>query len=98
VNAGKRIGLKESFADVGGHKATRVVARNSERRLGQIIRSEAEKVSMLGDLVRRQRGPWKLDHRSDQILELHTSLCLNFKHFVFALLSESFEFRLRVDE
>jgi hypothetical protein len=48
----------------------RVVAREAERRLRQVVRAEAEELGTFGDLVGRQRGARQLDHRADEVVDL----------------------------
>src|SRR5690606_939473 len=52
IDRSKRIGFKNSFADIRGQKSAGVVARNPQSRLGQIIGAEAEKLSMISQLIR----------------------------------------------
>ena len=47
-----------------------VVAREAERRLREVVRPEGEEVGLLGDLVGADAGPWELDHRSAEVLDL----------------------------
>ena len=54
--------------------ALRVVAREAERRLRQVVRAEREEVGMCGDLVCAHACARQLDHRSDEIREVASFL------------------------
>jgi hypothetical protein len=51
-----------------------VVAGEAERRLGEVVRPEAEEVGLAGDLVGAHARTRELDHRPDQVLELAVGL------------------------
>jgi hypothetical protein len=50
--------------------AARIVARQAERGLRQIIGAEAEEIRHLRDAIRGERRARQLDHGADEILEL----------------------------
>ena len=56
----------------------RVVPRDAEHRLGEIVRSKREELGRPGDLVRRQGRPGDLDHRPELVWDL---LPLFIHHF-----------------
>src|SRR5208282_1369409 len=55
-------------------EGTRIVAAHSEASLRQVIRAEAEELRRLSDLIGRERSAWHLNHRPDQIAQLHAFL------------------------
>src|SRR4029077_3513881 len=57
----ERILGQEPVLDIKGQEAARVVARETERRLREIVRPEGEKLGLLGNLIRRDRGTRQLD-------------------------------------
>src|SRR5688572_30556107 len=61
----ERVSGEDPLGDVFGEEATRVVAAETEGRLGQIVGAEGDEVSVLGDFVGEQRGAWDFDHRPD---------------------------------
>ena len=61
--------MEDALRDVGGEELAGVVARQAERRLGQVVGAEGEELGVLGDLVGAQRGARQLDHGADQVLE-----------------------------
>ena len=46
--------------------ALHVVAREAERRLGEVVGAEREEVGVLGDPVGHEARPRQLDHRADR--------------------------------
>src|SRR5437867_2057552 len=60
------IGRDDLFLDVARKEALlRVVARDAEDRLGEVVRAEAEELSLRRDLVRDEAGARDLDHRPE---------------------------------
>src|SRR3954449_8432680 len=55
--------------DVGRQKAARVIARQAERGLRQIVGAKREEFRLQRQLIGEQRGTRQLDHRSE--IELH---------------------------
>ncbi len=52
------------------HELRRVVTREAEGRLRQVVGAEREELRLLGDAPGRHGGPRQLDHRADQIGQL----------------------------
>ena len=55
----------------------RVVAGQSEGRLGQVVRPEGEELRLFRDFVGGQRGARQFDHRADLVVHLHARLPLH---------------------
>src|SRR2546430_17719908 len=67
----ERVPFEHAVLEIAGQElAFRIVARESEGCLGEIVRAEGEEVGVLGDLVRADAGARKLDHRPDEIFDL----------------------------
>ena len=67
----ERVPLEHAVLEVARQElALRVVPREAERGLGQVVRPEREEVGMFGDLVGAHARAGELDHRADQILDL----------------------------
>ena len=77
IDRGKRVLLHDLELGVVRQERTRVVARHAEAGLRQVVRAEAEELGRLRDLVGRQRAARDLDHRADQVIELHLLLGLH---------------------
>ena len=69
---------KISCSTYGIKEAGRIVAAHAERRLRQVVRAEAEELGDRRDLVGRQGAARDLDHRADQVRELHALLLHHF--------------------
>ena len=66
----ERVPLEHAVLEVPRQELPlRVVARERERRLRQVVRAEREEVRDLGDLVGTETGPRHLDHRADEVLQ-----------------------------
>src|SRR6185437_15032792 len=70
VDGDERIVLEDAGFLVGPEKTAAVVARQTQRGLGQIVGAEAEEFGGFGDLAGAQRGARQLDHRADRIRNL----------------------------
>ena len=67
----ERVALEHAVLEVVGEELPfRVVAREPERRLRQVVRAEREEVGVLGDLVCADARTRELDHRAAQILDV----------------------------
>src|ERR1700693_1430783 len=67
----ERVPLEDAVLEVARQElALRVVAREAERRLGQVVRPEGEEVRVHGDLVGADARARELDHRADEVLDL----------------------------
>src|SRR5690606_31626503 len=64
VEADEGIAGIDALVDVGGEEVARIVPRNAESSLRQVIGSEREEPGLLGDLTRHERGTGQLDHRA----------------------------------
>src|SRR5262249_34288522 len=63
--------LEDAVLEIEGQElALRVVAREAERRLRQIVGPEREEIRVVCDLVRSDAGPRELDHRAAEVLDL----------------------------
>ena len=66
----ERVPLEHAVLEVARQElALRVVTREAERRLRQVVCPEREEVGVLGDLVGADARAWKLDHRADVVLD-----------------------------
>ena len=66
----ERVPLEDAVLEVVREElALRVVAREAERRLREVVRPEGEEVGLLGDLVGAQRSARELDHRPAEVLD-----------------------------
>ena len=59
---------------VGAEEGSRVVARQAEGRLGEVVGAEGEELGGLGDLAGAQRGARQLDHGADAVGDLDAAL------------------------
>src|SRR6202008_4280956 len=67
IEADERVMREDAGLLVGSEEARRVVARDAEHGLRQVIGAEAEEFGALGDLAGEQRSARQLDHRADEI-------------------------------
>ena len=74
VERDERVVLEDAEPLIDAEKARRIVARQAEDGLGQIVGAEAEELGGLGDLAGAQRRARQLDHRADQIGHLDARL------------------------
>ncbi len=63
----ERIVLQDPGFHVERQEPAGVVPGQPERGLGEVVGPEGEELGLLRDLIGRERGPWQLDHRADQI-------------------------------
>src|SRR5438552_10253057 len=63
VEGHKRVVLEDPEPLIGADKARRIVARQAEDGLRQVIGAKAEEFGALGDLAGAQRRPRQFDHR-----------------------------------
>ena len=70
VEASEGIGLIDLVRIVCGKELARVVTREAEGHLREVVRAEAEEFRFLGDLVRGERRARDLNHRADFIMQL----------------------------
>src|SRR5919106_5490740 len=71
----ERVCLEDAVLEIAGEEhPLRVVARETERRLREVVRAEAEEVGFRGELVGPNARPRQLDHRADEVLELAVGL------------------------
>ena len=70
IETGERIGLVDLVRVVCGQELACVVAREAERHLRQVVRTEAEELRFLRDLVCGERRARDLDHRADFVVKL----------------------------
>ena len=57
VEGGERLGWKDLPIEVERQKLSRIVPRDAERRLREVIRSVAEELGVLGDSIGEERRP-----------------------------------------
>ena len=74
VETGEGIGFVDLVRIVCGQELAGVVAREAERHLGEVVRTEAEELRFLGDVVCSKGCARDLDHGADLILELDARL------------------------
>ena len=74
VETGEGIGFVDLVRIVCGQELAGVVAREAERHLGEVVRTEAEELRFLGDVVCGKGCTRDLDHGADLILELDARL------------------------
>ena len=66
----ERVALEDPVLEVVGEElALGVVAREAERRLGEVVRAERAEVRHLGDLVGADARARQLDHRAAEVLD-----------------------------
>src|SRR4030095_3364836 len=66
-----RIPLEHAVLKVEGEELPlRVVPREPQRRLCQVVRAEREEIRLFGDFVRTNAGSRELDHRPNEVLGL----------------------------
>src|SRR5690606_19060929 len=63
----ERVVLEDAGVQVLRQEGGRIVTRDPERRLCQVVRAEREKVGLRRDVTREQACARQLDHRADQI-------------------------------
>src|SRR5207302_9928320 len=68
----ERVVLEDPEPLIDPREACRVVARQTEDRLGQIVRAEAEEFRRLGDFAGAQCCARQLDHRPEQVRYGHS--------------------------
>ena len=83
----ERINVEQFTFEIVRQERVDVVTAKAERQLRQIIRSEAEEVSDLGDFVRGERGARNLDHRADWDVE-SVGISLGLADFIERLFGE----------
>ena len=74
VQGREGIGLEDPALQIVLHEPRRIVARQAERHLGQIIGAEAEELREPGDLLGAKGRPRHLDHGADLIGDLSAGL------------------------
>src|SRR5438874_2207772 len=67
----ERVLLEDLVLDVRHEEVAHVVAADSERHLGEIVRAEAEELGALRDFIGSERAARHFDHGADQIIEFH---------------------------
>ena len=67
IERDERIAREDPLADVFTQKLARVISRNAQSSLGQIVGSKREECAFLSDFTGHKRGPRQFDHRPDQI-------------------------------
>ena len=77
IEDGERILANDLFLLVSREERTGVVTAHTQGGLGEVIRPEAEELSGLGDLIGHHTGSGNLNHRANQIGELHIPLFLD---------------------
>ena len=70
IKARKRIGFINLVRIVRGQELACVVAREAERHLRQVVRTEAEEFRLFRNLVRRQRRAGNFNHRTYFVLQI----------------------------
>ena len=66
INRRERIAVEDALFPIVAQELTRVISGETERHLGQVVRTEGEEIGVTGDLSGRQRTPWNFNHRADQ--------------------------------
>ena len=72
IDANKWILGQKTVHNIAGQKLTRIVARQPQAGLGQVIGAKREKLSFLGNFVGHEAGPRQLDHRPDEIADFNS--------------------------
>lgn len=72
IDGDEGIAFDHAEALIRAQEGSRVIARNAEGRLGQVIGAEGEELRRFRDLAGAQAGPRQLDHRADLIGDLDT--------------------------
>ena len=67
VQRHERIVGQQALRRIGAKERRRVVARQAERRLRQVVGAEGEELGALGDLAGPERRARQFDHRADLI-------------------------------
>mgnify|MGYP006983815582 CR=1 FL=1 len=70
IQLGEGIVLVDLLVVVGAEELARVVAREAEGHLREVVRAEAEELRLLRELAGDERGARHLDHRADLVVEL----------------------------
>src|ERR1041384_3568089 len=70
VDADKGIFRQDTVQDITRQEFSRIVARQTETGLRQIVGPEGEKLRLFGDFIGHHAGPWQLDHRADRVAHL----------------------------
>src|SRR5438046_2901044 len=78
INGGERIALHDFELGVMRQKRSAVIAAHAKRSLGEIVCPKTEEFCRFRDLIGDQRAPRDLNHRSDQVIELHFFRRLHF--------------------
>src|SRR5438445_587758 len=95
----ERVGRDDLLLDVAREEALlRVVPRDAEDRLREVVRAEGEELRLLGDLVRDEAGARDLDHRAELEVDLRAALPLHRRGDRHHLLVEPIELPHRADE
>ena len=67
IEGDERVVLENPEPLIGPDKARRVIARQAEDGLGQVVGAKAEELGGLGDFAGEQRRSRQLDHRADEV-------------------------------
>src|SRR5262249_25688347 len=83
VDGAEGIILDDLQLGIRRQERTGIVRANTKRHLPEVVRAEAEQLRGLGDFVGCQRSARDLDHRADEIVQLHFLLShYFFRHAV----------------
>ena len=69
VEADERIARENALLHVNAQETARIVARQTQRRLGEIVGAKAEEHRFFRDVASHQRGARQFDHGADEIVE-----------------------------
>ncbi len=75
IDALERILREDLVLEVIGEECADVVTRETKCCLREIVRAEGEEIRVFRNFIRGQRRAGQLDHRADEILDLHLLLC-----------------------
>ena len=70
IERDERIDRHDSLRHIGAEEARRVVARDAERGLRQVVGAEGEELRPLCNLASGDRGAGQLDHGADAVVEI----------------------------
>src|SRR5579871_2883499 len=74
IDRNERVVIDEALLQISVEEAAGIVARETEAGLRQIVGAEAEELGALGDLGGAQSRARQLDHRADEVINLHILL------------------------
>ena len=98
IDLDERVSIQDVLLQVRGKEAARVVAREAEGRLSQVVRPEREEIRLLCDTIRHDTCSRKLDHRPDGVADTGVALLDHGLRSKDDLLAQSPKLRLRPDE